>query len=166
MFVSECFSSFIDQRSYWWMNVLFSIQLTDRMHCAARQQQPPIMQMWSNFSFDTSEEMMHGGSIVWNQTLFLHSCLSGVFLVFMCCCYCHWFAAYSKQNTACHLQISVFHQREPKQHSTNWLKTPPQHIIYMICFFSDFDYGFISTQFVYPNTVWILAQIGDEWQHF
>lgn len=120
MLMSECISSFIDQRSYWWMNVLFSIQLTDRMHCAARKQQSPIMQMWSSFLFDTSEELMHGGSITWNQTLFLHSCLSGVFLVFMCCCYCHWFAAYSKQNAAHHRQISVFHQREPKQLSTNW----------------------------------------------
>lgn len=117
-FVSECISSFIDQRSYWWMNVLFSIQLTDRMHCAARQQQSPIMQMWINFPFDTLEELMHGVSITWYQTLFLHSCLSGVFLVFMCCCYCHWFAVYSKQNEAHHRHIiSVFHQRE---RSTNW----------------------------------------------
>lgn len=44
------------------------------------------MQMWSNSSFDTSEALVHR-TIDIEPTLLPHSCLSGVFLVFMCICY-------------------------------------------------------------------------------
>lgn len=88
-----------------WWNVLY---WGDNSHSR-------IMQLWSELHIE--------------PTLPPHSCLSGVFLVFMCVCYfCS--ICYSNRDAACYQQISGFWSKTTKAIQTDSSVNVELHILY------------------------------------